>query len=195
MEETQRTYDRDVSIKNKPKIPKFLIWIGAAILIFAVGQFVYDSAYNSGYDLGYTEGEEYGYDSGYELGEVLGYQDGYQEAWGVGYDKGYLDAFKDGYEVGKARKKNNAESYYSSSSSSSSSSQNYYSNSQSSSSSSQNSSKEKSYTYILNKSSKKFHYSTCYSVKRMKESNKITFYGTRTEVLNKGYDPCGNCNP
>lgn len=49
--------------------------------------------------------------------------------------------------------------------------------------------------YILNKNSKVFHYPGCKSVKRMKESNKIYFTGTREEVIGKGYDPCQNCNP
>lgn len=49
--------------------------------------------------------------------------------------------------------------------------------------------------YILNKNSKIFHYPGCKSVKRMKESNKIYFTGTREEVIGKGYDPCQNCNP
>lgn len=49
--------------------------------------------------------------------------------------------------------------------------------------------------YILNKNSKVFHYPGCSSVKRMKESNKIYFTGTRDEVISKGYKSCGNCNP
>ena len=49
--------------------------------------------------------------------------------------------------------------------------------------------------YILNKSSKKFHIPTCRSVKQMKESNKMDFYGTRDEAISQGYSPCGNCNP
>ena len=50
-------------------------------------------------------------------------------------------------------------------------------------------------TYILNKNTKKFHKPTCKSVRQMKESNKRTFEGTRTEVINMGYSPCGNCHP
>ena len=50
--------------------------------------------------------------------------------------------------------------------------------------------------YIANKSSKKFHYPDCKSVKQMKESNKVYFNGvTREEMLEQGYDPCGNCDP
>ncbi len=53
----------------------------------------------------------------------------------------------------------------------------------------------KTSTYILNTNTKKFHYPTCSSVKRMSEKNKRTFDGTRDEVISQGYDPCKNCNP
>lgn len=49
--------------------------------------------------------------------------------------------------------------------------------------------------YVLNTSSKKFHYSYCTSVAKMKESNKAFSYKTRDAVINDGYAPCGNCNP
>ena len=50
-------------------------------------------------------------------------------------------------------------------------------------------------TYILNKSTKKFHLPTCSSVEKIKAKNKITFTGTRSDVIKKGYSPCKNCNP
>ena len=49
--------------------------------------------------------------------------------------------------------------------------------------------------YIGNKSTKKFHYVWCNSVKKMKESNKYYYTGTREEMIAKGYEPCGNCHP
>lgn len=49
--------------------------------------------------------------------------------------------------------------------------------------------------YVLNTSSKKFHYPDCSSVKQMSEKNRATFTGTRDEIISKGYDPCGRCNP
>jgi len=49
--------------------------------------------------------------------------------------------------------------------------------------------------YVVNKSSLKFHYPDCESVGKMKESNKEFFTGTREELLERGCDPCGNCNP
>ncbi len=49
--------------------------------------------------------------------------------------------------------------------------------------------------YILNTNSKKFHYPSCASAKRIREKNKKYYVGTRSEVIAKGYAPCGNCNP
>ncbi|MBQ4243546.1 MAG: hypothetical protein II702_01425 [Clostridia bacterium] len=49
--------------------------------------------------------------------------------------------------------------------------------------------------YILNTNTKKFHRPDCASVKEMKDKNKQTFHGTRNEVIEKGYDPCGRCHP
>lgn len=49
--------------------------------------------------------------------------------------------------------------------------------------------------YIVNTNTRKFHYPSCGSVKKMKESNKMYYTGTRDELISKGYDPCGNCHP
>lgn len=49
--------------------------------------------------------------------------------------------------------------------------------------------------YIVNTNTGKFHYPSCSSVRKMKESNKIFFTGTRDELISQGYDPCGNCHP
>ena len=50
-------------------------------------------------------------------------------------------------------------------------------------------------TYVLNTSKKKFHYPDCYSVKQMKDKNKKIEETTREALIERGYDPCGNCNP
>ena len=49
--------------------------------------------------------------------------------------------------------------------------------------------------YVINRQSGKFHRPDCFSVDRMKESNKEWFTGTREELLDRGLSPCGNCNP
>lgn len=51
------------------------------------------------------------------------------------------------------------------------------------------------YRYVLNTNTHKFHYPSCSSVKQMSEKNKALFTGTREEVTNMGYDPCGKCKP
>lgn len=50
-------------------------------------------------------------------------------------------------------------------------------------------------TYILNTNTKKFHYPNCSSVKDIKDKNKKEFFGTRDEIISKGYSPCGRCHP
>jgi competence protein ComEC len=50
-------------------------------------------------------------------------------------------------------------------------------------------------SYIINKSSKKFHFPDCSGVQDMKEINKLEYTGSRQELIDKGYTPCGICNP
>lgn len=50
-------------------------------------------------------------------------------------------------------------------------------------------------TYILNTNSKKFHFPTCDSAIRTKEKNKKEYHGTREELIDVGYSPCGVCHP
>lgn len=49
--------------------------------------------------------------------------------------------------------------------------------------------------YILNTSTKKFHYPSCSSVDAMSEKNKEYYSGDRDTVINRGFDPCKKCNP
>ena len=49
--------------------------------------------------------------------------------------------------------------------------------------------------YIVNTNTGKFHYPSCSSVKKMKESNKMFYNGSRDDLVNRGYSPCGNCHP
>lgn len=50
-------------------------------------------------------------------------------------------------------------------------------------------------SYIINKSSKKFHRSDCSYVSNMKKANKEKFTGSRDELIDLGYEPCKHCNP
>ncbi|MBO5463098.1 MAG: DNA/RNA non-specific endonuclease [Clostridia bacterium] len=49
--------------------------------------------------------------------------------------------------------------------------------------------------YILNTNSKKIHRPTCSSAKKMKESNKQEYTGSKNDLLAQGYTACGICNP
>lgn len=50
-------------------------------------------------------------------------------------------------------------------------------------------------TYIANTNTKKFHYPECSSVSDIYEENKQPFYGSREQLLEAGFDPCGRCHP
>lgn len=54
---------------------------------------------------------------------------------------------------------------------------------------------ESTITYVLNTNTQKFHYPDCRSVKQMKDKNKMVEETTREDLINRGYSPCGNCNP
>lgn len=50
-------------------------------------------------------------------------------------------------------------------------------------------------TYIVNTNTKKFHAPECRHAKTIKEKNRKEHTGTREELIEKGYQPCKNCNP
>ena len=54
---------------------------------------------------------------------------------------------------------------------------------------------QKETTYILNTSSRKFHLPDCSGVSSMKEENKSTYTGSREDLIEQGYEPCGQCKP
>ena len=50
-------------------------------------------------------------------------------------------------------------------------------------------------TYVLNNNTMRFHRTDCKGAAEIREHNRSWFYGTREEVLEEGYVPCGMCNP
>jgi len=50
-------------------------------------------------------------------------------------------------------------------------------------------------SYVLNTNTMKFHYPNCSSAKKISQKNRKDYTGTREELINQGYDPCGNCDP
>ncbi len=49
--------------------------------------------------------------------------------------------------------------------------------------------------YILNTSTKKFHYPNCRYVASISEENKEEYTGSRADLIDAGYSPCGSCKP
>lgn len=49
--------------------------------------------------------------------------------------------------------------------------------------------------FVLNTSSKKFHLPDCGSVATIKETNKESWNGPRSWLIEHGYEPCGSCKP
>lgn len=50
-------------------------------------------------------------------------------------------------------------------------------------------------TYVLNKSTMKFHLPSCSSCSKIKAENKGSYTGSRDDLIGQGYSPCGNCQP
>lgn len=145
-----------------------------------------EKAYQSGYNIGRKEGikagKESGFDEGFEEGYAEGFEKGGQEKQtelireGKSYDAG----FRAGYEAGKKEiKENKTQSY----------NYNTFQNI------TINDTAEEEVSYVLNKNTKKFHYTWCSSVNDMKEKNKWRYSGMRDDVIDMGYVPCKRCNP
>ena len=49
--------------------------------------------------------------------------------------------------------------------------------------------------YILNTSSKKFHKPGKSCANSISDKNREEYFGTREQLIQKGYVPCGTCNP
>lgn len=50
-------------------------------------------------------------------------------------------------------------------------------------------------TYILNINTHRFHYMDCDSVQKMNDKNRQPTNETRDQLIEEGYEPCGNCKP
>ncbi len=51
------------------------------------------------------------------------------------------------------------------------------------------------YTFILNTKSEKFHDPGCSGASKIGEDNKQSYTGQREDLIAKGYEPCGQCQP
>ena len=50
-------------------------------------------------------------------------------------------------------------------------------------------------SYILNTNTMKFHLPSCGSAKQIQAEHREDFEGEREDLLERGYEPCGKCNP
>ena len=48
---------------------------------------------------------------------------------------------------------------------------------------------------VVNSNTRKFHYPSCGSVNKMKESNKLYYIDTRDDLISQGYNPYKYCHP
>jgi DNA-entry nuclease len=53
----------------------------------------------------------------------------------------------------------------------------------------------KEHSYMINTNTKKFHLPDCPSINDIAQQNRREYTGTRSELIDKGYSPCGNCRP
>ena len=50
-------------------------------------------------------------------------------------------------------------------------------------------------SYVVNTNTGKFHFPSCRDVNKIKPENYWAYDGTRDDLINQGYSPCGHCNP
>ena len=50
-------------------------------------------------------------------------------------------------------------------------------------------------TYVLNTNSMKFHKPDCSAVAQMSDANRKDYTGSRDDLIEQGYTPCGYCKP
>lgn len=54
---------------------------------------------------------------------------------------------------------------------------------------------EKTQEYVINTKTKKFHLPDCRSVESIKDENREDIAGSRSSLIEEGFEPCGNCRP
>lgn len=50
-------------------------------------------------------------------------------------------------------------------------------------------------SYVLNTNTMKFHVPSCSSAKKIQDEHREDYVGDREDLIEKGYDPCGQCKP
>lgn len=124
----------------------------------------------------------------------FGYENGFDSGHAGWYNKGYLEGREDGYKSGLDAGFEQAKAELSADfTSDASETEEQRTSEQQAESGDETVPAE--YSFVLNKNSKRFHSPDCKSTLNMKEENKEYYTGTREEMIQKGYKPCGSCKP
>lgn len=130
-----------------------------------------------------------GYENGFNKGHAAWYAKGFDEGGIDGYISGYDEGFSAAAAVQDAEKADEHQQYESNTQDGRSNEQPEHSG---------GSAEEEAlaeYSYVLNTNSKRFHKPGCKSALNAKEENTDYYTGSREELIQKGYKPCGSCNP
>lgn len=138
------------------------------LLLFFLPSCASRSAVDAAYEEGYNAGYEEGYAKGRESGIDVGDGQGYKRGYSEGYSAGQTAEYTFGIYAEEIEQERIQR---------------------------EEALAALENTYVLNTNTHKFHLPTCPSVDQMKDKNKQEFTGTREEVIDMGYDPCGRCNP
>lgn len=151
-------------------IKKKIALIGLAVAVILLAAFSGVQIYKFGYESGFDSGHAGWYNKGYKEGREDGYQNGFEK--GFEHAKTELSTQLSAEEA--VTTEQDVDEYE------------------------EEESKETvptEYSFVLNKNSKRFHKPDCKSTSNMKEENKEYYSGTREELIQKGYQPCGSCKP
>lgn len=186
-------------MENFKKVFGWVFWgiiIGCIVIFGILPEFdlfsgIKEEAYMEGFYAGRKEGIEAGKESGFESG----YEEGYKQGVIIGEEKkseellkakrDYDTAYKDGFSAGKNL--GYSEGYDKGYSDGKKTKTSGYSNNAVSN--------QPEYNYVINKNTKKFHYTWCSSVNDIKSSNRWNYSGMRDDIIDMGYSPCKKCNP
>ena len=155
-------------------------------LFAGIKEEAYLEGFNAGKEEGLAEGEKNEYKKGYSDGVIEGESNASSandDAYSDGYEAGYAKGYSDGKIAGA-----NAASQSSGNSKGSGSSGGSGGNGYSSEIAEE-------CDYVLNTNTGKFHEPSCSSAKTIREENREYFTGAREEVIARGFEPCGRCNP
>lgn len=181
IEEEQKKVEEGLDMKKRIII---IALSAAAALLIAFGG---TELYKAGYSAGLYEGHTGWYNKGYEEGSEDGYARGLEDGAAAADALSTAGVTKSEYESAESMDE------YAESAAGREEAPTQEQNEHESEPQQETHAGE--YSFVLNKSSKKFHKPDCKSVSKMNDENREYYSGTRDELIAKGYKPCGSCNP